>query len=295
MKTRASRLAAAASTLGVLSAIGCGGVTIKPESPNAQVPRANASSGLRAALSSESSTVDGDFLVWSPHFAETARTTVAPSVPAKLAEAVRLSGAFDAVDSSPADAAIDVLLSARSALKFTPDPSWSPKAVATGLTLFLASPFIIYGDRYDASVDLTVKDSLEREIARYAETYRVDMTHWMILPGQADDMLRGGADAAIAGLSAKLAADLVRDLDRIKLKARATGPRRVRPAQNPVAPTPVTPEPVSSAVPPAPVPAAAAPPAPAATEAAAPVAPSAPSEPSEPDISRAAAGRELLP
>lgn len=236
MVTRISQLCYVPVVLGVLAAIGCGGVEIKPENPNVVVARAPASSGLTAALVSKGSTVEGDFGVWTPHFGATARNSIAPSVPSKLGDAVRRSGAFDSVETDAAADSAAVVLSARSSLKFTADEAWPMKSFLTGFTLFLASPLITYDDRYDASGELTVRGADETELARYEETYRVDMSHWMILPGQADEMLQSGADAAIAGLAAKLAGDLVRDLDQIKRKAVA---KRARRASRPVPPEPV--------------------------------------------------------
>ncbi|NNN04888.1 MAG: hypothetical protein HKL90_03210 [Elusimicrobia bacterium] len=232
MVTRISRLCFVPVALGLLAAIGCGGVAIKPENPNVVVARASASSGLTAALVSKGSTVEGDFGVWSPHFGAAARNSIASSISSKLGDAVRRSGAFGSVETdAAADGSAAVVLSARSSLKFTADEAWPMKSFLTGFTLFIAAPLITYDDRYDASGELTVRGSDETELARYAETYRVDMAHWMILPGQADEMLQSGADAAIAGLAAKLAGDLVRDLDSIKRKAVAKRVRRFsRPA-----------------------------------------------------------------
>jgi|GEM_PF-2848465 len=257
MNARFSRFSFIPVALGVLAAIGCGGVEIKPENPNVAVPRAEESSGLKAALVSEGSTAQGDFMVWDGRFAQVARNSIAPSVPLKLADAVRRTGAFESVETGSPGSPADVVLAARSELKFTADETWPVKSFLIGFTLFLGSPFITFDDRYDASGNMTVTDSDERVLARYAETYRVEMTHWMILPGQADPMLQDGADAAIAGLAAKFAGDLVRDLDKLTRKDSAPRRRHSRPHEpaEPVAESAPAPAPAPPAAPVAAVPA----------------------------------------
>ena len=206
-----------------LATAGCGSVRFKPETPPA-VPHAAESSNLTVGLISESSEIDGNFGVYTG-FVPIPRSEIASTLATNLAEGLRQTEAFKDVQyplpkglgaKALGANGIDLVFSARLALQFVADPWWVGKAVLTGATLFLAEPMIPSKDRYDAKADLVIKDAQHREIGRYSETIRVDMSHLMITAWGARDMIQKGADIAIASLTAKLAEDILRDLGQLK-------------------------------------------------------------------------------
>ncbi len=239
---------------------GCGFASVKPDQAP-PIPHASESTNLTVGLVSEGSTVNGNFMVFSPQFAGTASSEIAPSIPGKIADGLRQTGAFKEVQfpismGRSADD-IDLTMSAKMAIQYVADPMWAAKAFLTGFTLFVASPIIWYGDKYDAKADLIIQDADRREIRRYTENFKVEMSHMMIFPGGANDMMQKGADVAIAALISKLAEDIVRDLPQIKDAAAAasndvadSAPRRrgTRPAAAAVAAAPAAPAKIRSDV-----------------------------------------------
>ena len=184
-------------TVILLSVIGCGGLTVKPEAPT-KTPISHEALPLNVGIIIGEQKLPGGFSDFGPRFLEMLRN-------ADIFKEMY----YPVIYTPEAREKLDLSIFAKFTGSFVADQGLFGKAFITGCLLFLPAPAITYDHKYIATGDISFKDRKGNEIKRYTEKEEVTATVKIMSPPTETE--REGVKSATDNLLSKLIQKIIDD------------------------------------------------------------------------------------